>query len=759
MAAWIRYEDSSRIVMYEPASYKTWLDSIFKSTPAQQSPTNPLTVECESFHTDKPATDVFCPMYMRPDECIQALALQQKNERQPIILCEYSHAMGNSNGNLHKYWEMFRQQPQIQGGFIWDWVDQGIKLTCNSTGQCYWAYGGDFGDEIHDANFCINGLVLPDRKPKPGCLEARKLQQPMAMRIKNILAAGTTVPERSMVKIEMEVENRYIFISKLTDVLKLEWEVSLNGEVIAKGPLERAPSDSGSSEKIEMGMACFTAMNFTTSDEMWVTLNAMLKKDLPWAPRGFIVATEQERIDLHPALASLKKALKSPKQAGTVAVVEKESSIEVRASNAVVTFDKSNGDITGLQLGAFPLLQPATNLPDDESAPRKLFRLQFHRACTDNDNGGQSLQWDTAGLNAEPPLPDKYTVSWSTEVSASGTQLFKISSSFELVPKVQDKSLLALLACFLKFFKNNHQVELKLCGLERNQRAFVHKLAEVHRLVHENETDAEGENAVVRIWKPKLFLCTTDTVSLKLAKAPIQPLDMKGASIEVDAKLLIAEAENQEPSKFSCLVEWRVYPSGLIKLHCHVDMDENWPNLARVGCRLILPSRLQELTWLGLGPHESYPDRKASAQFGCFVSNVADQFELYIKPSENGNKTETRWAAFNDQISTGTGEVLLITSAAPFDFSALPYTVEDLHKASHTHELSSRDFVCVNLDHKLMGVGGDDSWTVCVHEEYLIPPKAYDFEFIFKGFQATTKSLPTEIQSEYSNIKGLVPYL
>jgi len=85
----------------------------------------------------------------------------------PLILCEYSHAMGNSNGNLHKYWDIFwdPQHPLIQGGFVWDWVDQGLERADRRGGggrPPYWVYGGDFGEEVHDANFCINGLTGPD---------------------------------------------------------------------------------------------------------------------------------------------------------------------------------------------------------------------------------------------------------------------------------------------------------------------------------------------------------------------------------------------------------------------------------------------------------------------------------------------------------------------------------------------------------------------------------------------------------------------
>lgn len=144
------------------------------------------------------ATDVLCPMYARVEECVRFLEADDRaNNSQdgggggrPLILCEYSHAMGNSNGNLEKYWKLFRSHPRCQGGFVWDWVDQGLRKTIPSP-ACgvgrgdgaagggegsevgTWGYGGDFGEPLNDGNFCVNGVVWPDRTPHPAMEEVR----------------------------------------------------------------------------------------------------------------------------------------------------------------------------------------------------------------------------------------------------------------------------------------------------------------------------------------------------------------------------------------------------------------------------------------------------------------------------------------------------------------------------------------------------------------------------------------------------------
>ena len=138
-------------------------------------PTRPLHYEGGHARTD--VTDIVCPMYSRvPEITVDAT---DPEERRPVILCEYSHAMGTSSGSLAAYWAAFRTHGALQGGFIWDWVDQGLWRTSPVTGKRGFAYGGDFGDVPTDQQFCINGLHWPDRVAHPAAAEAAFLQQPL----------------------------------------------------------------------------------------------------------------------------------------------------------------------------------------------------------------------------------------------------------------------------------------------------------------------------------------------------------------------------------------------------------------------------------------------------------------------------------------------------------------------------------------------------------------------------------------------------
>lgn len=142
---WIKQRDNSRPVQFEQAQ-------------------------------EKSNTDIVCPMYPSMEYLREYGA--RKNVTRPLIMCEYSHAMGNSNGNFQEYFDVIRSSPYLQGGFIWDWVDQGLDAY-EGDGRHYWAYGGDFNAQeyTHDENFCCNGLVLPNRTPHPGLKEVKKVYQ------------------------------------------------------------------------------------------------------------------------------------------------------------------------------------------------------------------------------------------------------------------------------------------------------------------------------------------------------------------------------------------------------------------------------------------------------------------------------------------------------------------------------------------------------------------------------------------------------
>ena len=183
----------------------------------QRDPSRPVQYERAEHEWN---TDIVCPMYISP-KGIEAYALNPKSHR-PLILCEYAHAMGNSLGNFQDYWDIIEKYDLLQGGCIWDWVDQGLEKT-NEKGEKFWAYGGDYGDTgtPSDGDFCINGIVYPDRKIKPQTIEMGKVYQ--NIKFKNFDRTKGTI----------DVQNEFFF----TDLDKYDFAYAVkgNGKVLKTG--------------------------------------------------------------------------------------------------------------------------------------------------------------------------------------------------------------------------------------------------------------------------------------------------------------------------------------------------------------------------------------------------------------------------------------------------------------------------------------------------------------------------------------------
>jgi beta-galactosidase len=156
------------------------------------------------------------------------------------------------------------------------------------------------------------------------------------------------------------------------------------------------------------------------------------------------------------------------------------------------------------------------------------------------------------------------------------------------------------------------------------------------------------------------------------------------------------------------------------------------PDIPRFGMQMALPGHYDTMTWYGRGPHESYDDRKTAASVGRYSGKVEELIHDYVRPQENGNRTDVRWATLTD----ADGDGLLAVGRPELDVSAWPYTLGDLERATHVHELPRRDTVTLNLDLRQMGVGGDDGWTERArpHPEHTLPVTTYGYRFVLRAW-------------------------
>jgi beta-galactosidase len=337
MAAWIHDFDPTRPVHYEGA---------------QGNPRDPAYV------------DVMSRMYAKVPQIVE-LADSAADSR-PILLCEYAHAMGNSVGNLQEYWDAIRSHRRLIGGFIWDWVDQGLRYR-NAAGKLFWAYGGDFGDFPNDGNFCCNGLVEPDRRPNPSLYEVKKVYQ--RIHVTPVDAIHGMV----------SIENEYDFLD--LRFVEATWELNYDGLVIQQGklpPLTLAPKAK------ELLTVPLTTPQSEIPGEYWLKVTFALAQDAPWAPRGHVVAWDQFAVPFKtPAMPAIDPAKMTP-----VKLVQDANAFAVIGQNFGVQVGKRNGAIEAFVFNGTPLLA-APLVPN------------FWRVPTDNDVGNGMPQrlgaWRQAG--------------------------------------------------------------------------------------------------------------------------------------------------------------------------------------------------------------------------------------------------------------------------------------------------------------------------------------------------------------------------
>lgn len=263
-AAWLREWDPGRPVHYE--------SGISEDSMARRA----LRPTADILGRSRPETDVIAPMYP-PVDAIVGWATAAPPER-PLIMCEYIHAMGNSCGGFDEYWEAIRTYPGLQGGFIWDWVDQALVQEMPD-GTERLAYGGDFGDEPNDGPFCMNGLVSTDRIPHPSLLEATAVLAPV--RIEPVDAARGVV----------SVLNEHFFVD--LSWLKPAWVVEVDGDVVGTGTMEPLNLGPGRHGRVTVP---FEPPRLEPGQRAYLTLTFSTQGDLPWAPAGHIVARHQLEI-------------------------------------------------------------------------------------------------------------------------------------------------------------------------------------------------------------------------------------------------------------------------------------------------------------------------------------------------------------------------------------------------------------------------------------------------------------------------------
>ena len=338
---WIKAEDPSRACQYEQARQKDH-------------------------------TDIFCPMYYGY-EGMEKYG-QRTDATKPLIQCEYAHAMGNSQGGFKEYWDLIRKYPNLQGGFIWDFVDQSCRWK-GKDGVMIYAYGGDFNRfDASDNNFCDNGLISPDRVPNPHMYEVGYFYQ-------NI---WTTPADLSKGEVNVFNENFFRDLS----AYYMEWQVLKDGKIIRTGrvdDLKIAPQETAKIT-LNIGKTC-------TCKEWLLNVSYKLKNREGLLPAGFTVAKNQLTLNDYKAPSMDLKNVETPNVATVVPQIidNQYHYLIVKGNNFVAEFNKQNGYLSKYAVDGTEMLKEGAALTPN-----------FWRAPTDNDMGAglqnRYAAWKNPGL-------------------------------------------------------------------------------------------------------------------------------------------------------------------------------------------------------------------------------------------------------------------------------------------------------------------------------------------------------------------------
>ncbi len=525
-------------------------------------------------------TDIYCPMYASPEYCEKYATDPERTK--VLIQCEYAHAMGNSGGGFKEYWDIIRKYPKYQGGFIWDFVDQGQRWT-GKNGAMIYAYGGDFNSgDPHDFNFCDNGLISPDRVPNPHMYEVGYVQQDIWTSFK-----GDNI-------IEIYNEN---FFTGLGGKYDLNWTLLRDGKAERSGVVAvpaAAPQGTATLE-LPLGEICGCCGEWLLNVEyVQRESDGLLEAGSVRARQQLVFAGGPKGMKGIENLSVKNREVQLPQiDEGNV------QRIAVSGERFRIEFSRSSGMLLMWEVAGKSLLAQGGTL-----------KPNFWRAGTDNDFGA-GLQyrlgvWKNPGLKLV-----------SLEAGRDGNGLAKVEARYELT---------------------GVGAKLTMSYLINNQGA-----------------------------------------------------------IELTQAMSAGDADKV-------------------------------PELYRYGLQLQLPENFENITYYGRGPWENYADRKSSAALGIWKQSVSEQFYPYIRPQENGGKSDVRWWMLGDESGFG----LMVRAEKPFYASALHYSIESLDEGmakhqSHSQEVEKAPLTNLLLDSAQMGLGCVDSWGARPYEQYRLPYTDYVF--------------------------------
>ena len=374
--AWTKKFDPDRITQYESARYRNYDETY-----------------------DYSNLDVYSRMYPALSEIQEYL---DKDGSKPFLLVEYCHSMGNGPGDFEDYFQMIQDNDKMCGGFVWEWCDHAIAHGTAENGKTIYAYGGDHGEDIHDGNFCMDGLVYPDRTAHTGLLEYKNVYRP---------ARVVSYDKESG---ELVLHN-YMDFDDLNDYVNISYELTQDGLVIGKGKLSEVSVAPHSEGKTNL------KVNVPESGKCYLKLIYHLKKEMPLLEEDHILGFDEIEVSQKDAKCQLaEKWMEKTATNSELQVNENDTQIHIKGREFSYTIDRRTALFTEMKFAGREYL----NHP---------MELNIWRAPTDNDMYIKS-EWKKAHYDKA------YTRAYTTEV-AQGKHGVKITSHASVVAETVQKIL------------------------------------------------------------------------------------------------------------------------------------------------------------------------------------------------------------------------------------------------------------------------------------------------------------------------------
>lgn len=573
-------------------------------------------------------TDMYVPQYPSAKWLGEIGA---EGSDRPVVPSEYSHAMGNSSGNLWDQWKEIYKYPNLQGGFIWDWVDQGLLKT-DEKGRTFWAYGGDYGVNMpSDGNFLCNGLVGPDRMPHPALTEVKYAHQNFGFEMTDVEKGA------------FRISNRFYFTP--SDSYSFTYQLMGDGKEIKSGKLsvKLAPQTSEEVTIPLSGIKPQPGVDYYINFSVKTTVADAL------IPAGYEIALDQFQLPWKKDELAYKAGDQQ------LSISQEGDLLKVTSPKVLFVFDKKSGMVSSYKVNGTEYFPEGFGIQPN-----------FWRAPNDNDYGNG--------------MPKRL-------------QVWKQSSKDFRITDVQSK------------------IEDKTATIDITYLLPAGNLYILSYRIH--------PDGVVHV------------------SARFTSTEMSAAKTEISEATRMATFTpgNDDARKASSKL-----------------------NVPRIGVRFRLPETMNIVQYLGRGPVENYWDRNAGSTVGLYKTTAEEMYVPYVRPQENGHRTDTRWVA----LSTGKGKGLLIKADSLIGFNALRNSIEDfdseealphprqwnnfspeeianhdeeaaknvLRRMHHINDITPRNFVEVCVDYKQQGVAGYNSWGARPEPAYTLPAnKEYNWGF------------------------------